>query len=44
LEGDCDDRTEMAQGKGEDKKADNYLGDTPAMSLPSLSVFGTKLG
>src|SRR5262249_10178284 len=26
-EGDCDDRTEMAQGKGEAKGADTYVGD-----------------
>lgn len=26
-EGDCDERTEMAQGKGEAKRADTYAGD-----------------
>ena len=27
LKGDCDERTEMAQGKGEAKGADTYVGD-----------------
>jgi hypothetical protein len=40
-EGDCDDRTEMAQGKGEAKGADTYVGEFVRADPPAkASILG----